>query len=1040
MSHSQQAAAGEPAAADGTVTEAVDQELQLLLQAIRSDDGEGIAAAIDRLGEKFGTAAASPINAALAACELKDKMLDTLTSRAKTTASAPASLQLAAAAAIVGRDDLAVEAADKALQIEPINANAAVVLVGAANRRGDYEEALRVIADLVAQVPAAGDEPIFIIQSAMAEIGRNQPKTALSGLEAGLPRLTAAGLEFDAQVVRARALCALTGRGDEVVSAWERAVVVARHPAQVEGARYELIAALWETGRYDECLREIDLALAATADRAGGLKMRVNVLVKKGDIDGALAVMDDLLASAAPGERMDFCLQQAGICAMAGRWKDAAAHFDAAIAEVPKAAADANDRRHAIQMQKAQTLASHEIDLVISDLDQLDAAWTAGGWPVPLEVRVVGLMSAGRNADALAWLNQRLARSSTLAEHPAGHHLRAEILLKLGEIEEAMSEYERAVNAASTFTDPRAWGSALYCALTSQQWNGAVTAYQKLKELHPASVDSTVCVMAAQAYVRLGDPQKALDLTDGDPPILPNILMMRDLCRAEAQIRLGLYDEALATTAEALERFNSVRAEPTPFPTELVLSLHTFRAQAFNQTGQFEEARKAASAAIDIVDQPGSPVPGLTALVRLGLYMQRSVALFQLGETAAAQCDINEAIDGFERLRHSSVMTLMEGSQFEEFEGALWYSKGLVLDAENRNEEALAAYTRAEKLEKQGSAAAIARGYALSSTGAFTEATFAFDVALTRAASPLERADAFAGKGRALVRLKKYEKAIAALQAALDARLTTLDDNPIVFEQLGLAYSALQRDGAAKRAFYRAWELSKPGKQQVNLARGITAADLRLGEPEKALAFIEGLTGEIPNDRALLFNRALALDALGRRPEAIPFMVRAKDAGLERAQRELDRLDVPTGLSRWTHYWFGPQASQKRRAFGITLAIIAATLLGAPLYQWGLSGKPEWYLVLVPSVVALLVLALPNMKSLGFEGGGLSVSVEPLSATGRDAAEVAAPESSVVREVEGRIRLAAISSTLRALPILKDAVQVAPQLSVFVMRKESTLP
>jgi hypothetical protein len=227
----------------------------------------------------------------------------------------------------------------------------------------------------------------------------------------------------------------------------------------------------------------------------------------------------------------------------------------------------------------------------------------------------------------------------------------------------------------------------------------------------------------------------------------------------------------------------------------------------------------------------------------------------------------------------------------------------------------------------------------------------------------------------------------------LDARLTDRSNDPGVFEQLGIAYASLQRNEAAKRAFEIAWDLTPENKRSDNLARGITAAELCLHNPRGVLDFLDTLPAELAKERTLQFNRALALDAVGQRRAAIRCLLAAKELGLARAQAELDRLDAPAGLGRWTHYWFGAQTRPLRQAFGIVLVLIAATGLAAPLFQWWLNEKFDWYLLLLPSVIALVLLALPNMKSIGFEGAGVTLSVEPLSATGRDAAAVAAPES-----------------------------------------------
>ena len=89
--------------------------------------------------------------------------------------------------------------------------------------------------------------------------------------------------------------------------------------------------------------------------------------------------------------------------------------------------------------------------------------------------------------------------------------------------------------------------------------------------------------------------------------------------------------------------------------------------------------------------------------------------------------------------------------------------------------------------------------------------------------------------------------------------------------------------------------------------------------------------------------------------------------------------------------------------------IIAATGLAAPLFQLWLQEKIDWYLLLLPSVVALLLLALPNMTSITIEGAGVKLTAEPLSATGRDSAAIAAPESFVVPTI-GTVAIAATES------------------------------
>jgi tetratricopeptide (TPR) repeat protein len=534
----------------------------------------------------------------------------------------------------------------------------------------------------------------------------------------------------------------------------------------------------------------------------------------------------------------------------------------------------------------------------------------------------------------------------------------------------------------------------LFSAVPTKKWDPAVAAYDHLVELDPASAShANVRTAAAAAQFHRGECEIAIKLTEEPLPSQPQLHELRDQTRAQAQIQLRRFDDALATTAEALKRCQG--AQSREVRAYFLVGLHLLRAQAFSGCEDFQAARAAASAAIDVPDQPGVEVEGLTAFLRIGAYMQRSLALYKLGDKPAAHRDLDTAIAAFERIRSSAILRLLEGmSEFEDFEASLWYAKGAVLHAEIRSEEALAAYSRAARLGMHGNAAALGKGYALTLTGAFEKALGAFEDAFARASSSKERSDALVGKGRALVRLQRFEEAILALQATLDERLTDPDNDPHVFELLGIAYDALKRDGAALRAFRRVWTLTPEDKRSANLARGVTAAELRLSNPSAALEFLDALPRRLKDDRTLLLNRALALDALGQRPAAIDCLVRARDAGLYSAQRELHRLDAPAGLGRWTHHWFGAQARRGRRAGGTVLLLIAATGFAAPLFQWWLDGKLHWYLLLLPSAVALALLALPNMKSITAEAGPFKLEAEP--ATGGEAAAPAAPEGFTV--------------------------------------------
>ena len=77
---------------------------------------------------------------------------------------------------------------------------------------------------------------------------------------------------------------------------------------------------------------------------------------------------------------------------------------------------------------------------------------------------------------------------------------------------------------------------------------------------------------------------------------------------------------------------------------------------------------------------------------------------------------------------------------------------------------------------------------------------------------------------------------------------------------------------------------------------------------------------------------------------------------------------------------------------GILLTLVASAGLGAPLYEWLLSARLDWYLLLIPSVVALVLLALASMKSISIEAANVKLSAEPILATGGQAPQLATPQ------------------------------------------------
>jgi tetratricopeptide (TPR) repeat protein len=1024
-------------------SEPVTQYLTQLVAAIQADDGEAIADTVDNLGALVGGTGGFLVRNVVLQAGLGDRMLEALKAYSSSENSGRAWAHLSIAATVLDRKDLAIEAARRGLKIDPGDPNAALMVILNANDSGDFQEALQVLDDLGERIAAVKTDPTFVLQLARAQLGLGQPNEALATLGASLTILTKNGFGFDARFLRARALRAIPERLSEAVKAWEAAVKAATVPEQFDHARDGLVETLMQLQNYDAALRELDVAIAHAANdfqRLVWTKVRPSLLARTGDVTGALSAVEDLLeTTTVANDRVDLRLAQARIATSGKLWNEAADYFDAALGEVPSTADQPDERIDKIRGEKIQSIGGARFDLITADLDALEASWTKATWVPAIDLRIQAMLAAGKGSEALTWLDEKCARTAALANHPARHQLKGEILIKIKGLDEALPEYAAAIRVAPEFhDDPRAWLAALMGAFITQQWSLVVDAFEQLGKAGSEYQDATIRMFAAQAQLRRGDLEAALKLTDDDVQwMAPTLQGMRVATRAEAQLRLDRVDEALATTAAAVQRLKS--SDSAAMPAEFVVMINLLRAQALNAKGEFAEAFDAASAAIDVPDQTDASLPGLTSFVRLAAFMQRSSASYRLGNITDAHRDVDQAITRFEQMRNSAIVRTMKAApEFDQFEFSLWFAKGAILDMEERTEEALAAYQRAERFESQGNAATLGVGYALSGTGAFAESLQVFDKALERASSARERSDAFAGKGRSLVRLARYEEGVAALQAALGERLTEPEKEPQLFELLGIAYDALKRHGAARRAFLRAWELTKAEKRSANLVRGITAAELRLNNPRGALKFLDDVCREIDEwreqnpdaadddprrdikeDGKLLFNRALALDGIGKRREAIRCLARASQAGLDQAREVLDRFNAPDKLTRWTNDWLGAQARLPRRILGVILVLIAVTGFGAPFFQWWADGKIGWYLLLVPSIVALLLLALPNIKSIGYGDAKVEFSAEPLPATSREATAVAAPES---------FSTPVLSAALLSKPLLDERQDAAPVL------------
>ncbi len=976
----------------------VETASQALLWAVAERDDAAVGAAFDRLGELHGAQVAETLKRLLPDSANQQAFIAALERLASRGQDAHAWANLSAAELVLGGVERALAAAVRARDCNPASFEAALMLCASA--RAQPERVLDTVADLARHDSAAAAHPEMLLHAATAELALGRFDAALVRLDAGLDAAGRAGYAGRVQYNRGAALVALARHGDAAV-AFERALKLAPDARSADLARDGLVRSLSAQSKWADALPQLDAALAATADpayRLAWLGLKVAALASLGRFDEALALLDELHDQAPDDStRRLFRLAQARTCADGARFDDAARHFDALIESTGAEAPDRDQQQHSLRLEKAQRLSVRAIDRVLTDLDWLDRQAAAQAWPGSCDLRVAGLIAAGRHADAAAWLDALHESAPARAAHPAWQQARGEVHMKAGELDGVERCCREALARAQAGTDARGWGAALTSAVFLQRPDDILLAGARLREIDPGFVaDPQVRTLLALAHLRRGELDRAIELTDEPAPpvrLLPTTRLMRAQVRGDALLQRERTDEALAALQDGIAQQALVPADAVTLATLQVLQV--MRARVHLKRGAHELARDAATAAIELGG--GADPMGLGSINLSGAHALRAMAEIKLGQPEAARRDAVRAIEVHAGLTNSAgfsaMARLVDTDEMRNAESSLWFTLGHVYQEDERAEESLAAYARAHRHERRGNRAAVAHGYALARTGAMKAALDVFVQAQAAAVTADDRTQGYAGQGWALLRLGRHEEAVEALQAALDARVTEPEDDPAVFEWLGLAYDALGRRGAACRAFRTAWRLTAVDKRSVNLARGVSAGELRLNRAQEALDFLDReVQAEAAGHRSLLLNRALALDALGRRAQAIDCLRRARSAGLDAARQELERLvDAPSGIGRWTQHWFGAEASRLRRWTGGALLVVAASALAAPWLQWSIEHKVEWTLLLLPAAAALAVLALPNVKSIGGEAFGLKLSAEPIGANTREAAAVALP-------------------------------------------------
>ncbi len=250
----------------------------------------------------------------------------------------------------------------------------------------------------------------------------------------------------------------------------------------------------------------------------------------------------------------------------------------------------------------------------------------------------------------------------------------------------------------------------------------------------------------------------------------------------------------------------------------------------------------------------------------------QAMALFQGGRLAEAQGVVRSLLA--DEPKHAEALHLMgvllsqQGDHTESLrvinaalqikgESAFIYnSRGIVLVALKRFDEALADFERAIALNPQYAVALGNRGNTCQELGRFEDAIASYDKAI--ALDP-DDAEAFCHRGRALQELKRFDEAVASYEKAIALRC----DYAEAFSNHGTALQALGRHAEAVTSYERAIAL-KPDFHEAICSRGCAFQELKrfndaLTSYDRAIALKPGFA-EAFNSRAAVLRELHRLD------------------------------------------------------------------------------------------------------------------------------------------------------------------------------------
>jgi tetratricopeptide (TPR) repeat protein len=783
------------------------------------------------------------------------------------------------------------------------------------------------------------------------------------------------------------------------------------------GVEYGIL--LQTLGRTDEALARVERALSnapAEPVALALLQTRARILANSRRLEDAFDAYAVVQARAPKGSaRALTLLEMAEVGESLARNAEARDSAATALDELPVDASFLTIRSRAYGVLVRASMNLGDKPAALDALDRLLTLNPGVDVPLPLlRIRLDLLLQLGQQDRALETINELATKGAALATHPYVLFVRAEILRQLGrEPADVLAAMRAAARVPQQLDgDALAWLMAGMALAILEQWPEAERALKRVEEIEPIAVTQTTYVTYRALVERgLGHTSEALAVLDTAKNATGIEGTLVNVSRGQVLLTLGRYDES----AVAFQRAIELQQESGYKDVTVLANTFLGRAQALLRLKRLEEAMEGFDESLHLLGN----VRGFADVTRVAAMVGRAFVHHR-------QKRADEAL----KILDDAIKVSMQMSKALPYRGLAWWCKGVVMQEQEKGEEALTLFRRAGREGLPGNMASTSEGDTLLGLEDWDGALTAFEAALSLATDAEQKFDAYSGKGRALHRRHDMQQAVEAYRAALALDCDAAGTDPIICLRLGETYDALGRHRAALHAYRRGWQRDRSSGRSPDLALGVSAALIRLGENSEALAFLEEAESVAKPDERLTYNRAVALIRLGEIEAARGLLARAADKGLVVARELLRSISRgASGAKPWLDYWFGKEVELGKRVLGVLLLSFVGFSLLVPIWLVLSDFLIDWKILLAAPVVALLLLVLPGMRSFALSYGDLKVEASPSTSDASDAG-TSFSKMSVAIMVPGSLGTQSARVTGAAVSVSDDAYAMASSVTL----------